>query len=183
MSASCNHAGTIWCSGEDSNLQRPLSRNRGYNPARSTVSAAATIKSAFALRATADSPRSATTRVYLAEAHVNCIGRRLEEGEGIEPLALRATPVFETGCRPFSGTLLIEDDEPSSDSICLLLVFLFSNLVYLAKAKVNYIGEGWWRRRDSNSRPSGYEPDALPLRYSATFPHGGGPTRTRTSNS
>ena len=42
--------------------------------------------------------------VYLAEAHVNCIGRRLEEGEGIEPLALRATPVFETGCRPFSGT-------------------------------------------------------------------------------
>ena len=27
----------------------------------------------------------------------------------------------------------------------------------------------WWRRRDSNPRPSGYEPDKLPLLYSATM--------------
>ena len=66
--------------------------------------------------------------------------RRLEEGEGIEPLALRATPVFETGCRPFSGTLLIEDDEPSSDSICLLLVFLFSNLVAEERFELSAFG-------------------------------------------
>ena len=42
LSTVCIHAGTIWCSGEDSNLQRPLSRIRGYSPARPTFSAAAT---------------------------------------------------------------------------------------------------------------------------------------------
>ena len=48
---------------------------------------------------------------------------KLEEGEGIEPLAVRATPVFGTGCRPFSGTLLIEDDEHPFDSIAFSFYF------------------------------------------------------------
>ena len=55
-------------------------------------------------------------------ASCNHAGTNLEEGEGIEPLALRATPVFGTGCRPSGSTLLIEDDELDSDSICLLLL-------------------------------------------------------------
>jgi hypothetical protein len=31
---------------------------------------------------------------------------QMAEGEGIEPLAPRATLVFKTSCRPFSGTFL-----------------------------------------------------------------------------
>ncbi len=34
---------------------------------------------------------------------------RLAESEGIEPLGFQPTPVFGTGCRPFSGTLRVAE--------------------------------------------------------------------------
>ncbi len=37
-----------------------------------------------------------------------------------------------------------------------------------------------WRRRESNPRPAGYEPAALPLSYSASMKDEPGRTRTRT---
>ncbi len=59
------------------------------------------------VRSEMENGRMACERIVAVSVSHRGIVSQVAESEGIEPLTFRVTPVFETGCRPFSGTLRV----------------------------------------------------------------------------